>query len=251
MLPYNTPSRGGGIYLIRLSDSHFYGGRAQSFRVRWEQHYKALAKGEHRNLYMQSVYNKYGRFEPVILERHKTHTARVAAEQSWLDEHHGTEGCVNLSPHATGGNIVDWTEEMRKRHSEALMGQVRSPESLQRQAESWHKNPENRRKARRSADRNRLPKGYRASEAHRKANAEARRGKRLPETTKATMRDSQKRRRERESAEDREAVNKKIGAAMRGRVTINNGSVTRMVWPEEAADLLSSGWSRGKAKRPD
>lgn len=91
----------GGLYLIRLSDTHFYGGRALCFKTRWEEHLASL-QSNRANRWMQNVYNKFGRFEPEILailprEDH------IAAEQAWLDEHFRTPGCVNVSSYAYGG----------------------------------------------------------------------------------------------------------------------------------------------------
>jgi len=104
MLPYDTPPSGGGLYVIWLSDAHFYGGRAQSFKRRWETHFRKLQEGTHGNPRMQNVFNKYGRFEPQVLKKVHSKTGRIAAEQEWLDENQGGEGCVNISPWADGGN---------------------------------------------------------------------------------------------------------------------------------------------------
>ena len=38
--PDVTPE--GGIYVIRLSDSHYYGGRTGDFRKRWADHHRDL-----------------------------------------------------------------------------------------------------------------------------------------------------------------------------------------------------------------
>jgi hypothetical protein len=103
MLSYNTPPKGGGLYLIRLSDTHFYGGRARSFKVRWRQHLKALQEGSHENPHMQNVFLAHGRFEPQVLAKLKTCAERIPAEQKWLDEHINAPGCVNINPFATGG----------------------------------------------------------------------------------------------------------------------------------------------------
>lgn len=99
MLPDDTLL--GGLYLIRLSDTHFYGGRALCFKTRWDEHLANL-QSNRANRWMQNVYNKYGRFEPEILailpkEEH------IAAEQAWLDNNFGKPGCVNVSSYAYGG----------------------------------------------------------------------------------------------------------------------------------------------------
>lgn len=67
MLPYPTPPLGGGLYVIRLSDTHYYGGRTSDFRERWCEHYRLLRSGRHKNRHMQAVFNKYGVFVPEVL----------------------------------------------------------------------------------------------------------------------------------------------------------------------------------------
>lgn len=112
MLTYPTPS-GGGLYLIRLSDTHYYGGRARSFHRRWWRHLKGLQEGRHPNPHMQAVFSQHHRFEPVVLLESPNEAEAIAAEQAWLDEHLGKPGCVNLSPNALGGNSINWTKERR------------------------------------------------------------------------------------------------------------------------------------------
>ena len=144
----------------------------------------------------------------------------------------------------------DWTPEMREKHSEIHMGHVRSEESKRKQAKTIKNNPELMEKARASLARNGLKKGYKASEEHRRNIAEARRGSKVSPEGKANMSKAQQARRKREDPKRAAEIGKKIGDAMRGRVTINNGSVTRMVFPEEAASLLGNGeWVRGKLSR--
>ena len=47
MLPYLTPPKSGGVYVIRLSDTHHYGGRTKAFANRWSVHYRLLRDGKH------------------------------------------------------------------------------------------------------------------------------------------------------------------------------------------------------------
>jgi hypothetical protein len=92
----------GGLYIIRLSAKHFYGGRAVNFSKRWQQHLSALLSGDHPNPYMQSVFNLHGEFDPEVLEVLPPE-AQISAEQAWLDENLDHPGCVNLNPYASGG----------------------------------------------------------------------------------------------------------------------------------------------------
>lgn len=100
MLPNDT--RIGGLYIVRLSDTHYYGGRARDFKFRWRSHLRDLRAGHHENPRMQAVYNKYGRFEPEVL-RVLSPEEQESAEQEWLDANFRKPGCVNLSPFSVGG----------------------------------------------------------------------------------------------------------------------------------------------------
>jgi len=61
------PSRNGGLYVIWLSDTHYYGGRAKNFQARGDDHLRCLRQGYPENSRVQAVFNKYGRFEPTVL----------------------------------------------------------------------------------------------------------------------------------------------------------------------------------------
>lgn len=110
----------GGLYLIRLSSTHFYGGRAVDFRRRWKDHLAALQAGVHCNAYMQRVYDLHHQFEPEVLELLESDL--TAREQAWLDANFGSNGCVNLSPHAVGGG---------HKHSEEAKAKMRKPKSAE------------------------------------------------------------------------------------------------------------------------
>jgi predicted GIY-YIG superfamily endonuclease len=60
MLPHDTRTqsgaRKGGIYVIRLSDTHYYGGRTVDFKKRWADHHRKLRAGLHYNFRMQRVF---------------------------------------------------------------------------------------------------------------------------------------------------------------------------------------------------
>lgn len=101
MLPYPTPPSGGGLYVIRLSDTHYYGCRTMTFQGRWAFHYRRLVEGKHHNAYAQSVFNQHKRFEPEVLSVLPPQDQKEA-EQKWLDENFGKPGCVNLSCSSEG-----------------------------------------------------------------------------------------------------------------------------------------------------
>ena len=261
MRDHTPPS--GGLYLIWLSDEdepHYYGGRTTCYARRWRQHEAALEGGTHTNRRMQSTYNKYGVFR---VEAVPTDADLTEAEQVWLDEHHGKPRCVNLSPHACGGNHIEWTPERRKRRSERYMGHVRSEESIRRQIETFKSRPDLMEQARQSAARNRLPKGYKATPEHRANIAAAQQGKKqtpehiekraaahrgrknTPETL-VRMSESAKRRAAEQPTEHGVETRALISRQQKGRIWINDGTRNRRVFPAEAIPLLDCGWSRGR-----
>jgi hypothetical protein len=94
----------GGLYLIRLSPFHYYGGRSCDFEARWRRHLDLLLAGKHYNAYMQNVFNKHGTFDPEVLQELETLEEQTEAEQTWLEENFGSPGCLNLSGWAFGGS---------------------------------------------------------------------------------------------------------------------------------------------------
>jgi hypothetical protein len=260
LLPY-TPPPGGGLYIIWLSDTHYYGGRTKSFADRWGQHLAELQRGSHGNPRMQNVWNKYRRFEPQALKTCATREDRVAFEQAWLDKHFCKPDCVNLANHAHGGAFTDWTPEMLQRMSEAQTGKVRSKASIRKQVESWRQNPENAEKARRqirTASKCITPEGRaRAGEATRQRltgvkqspeTIEKRRKKHIgrkntPET-KRKMSESAKKRAVAQPTQHGSETRAKISAQQKGRVWINNGERNRRVFPSDIP--AEGGWVRGK-----
>jgi len=118
----------GGLYIVQLSDIHYYGGRATQFAGRWARHRRALEKGVHSNSYMQAVFNQYSRFEPQILHVLDTLDDMIAAETEWLSDHYGKDGCVNLNPFAHGGNGP---------HTEATKAKPRGPRHTEEQKRKW------------------------------------------------------------------------------------------------------------------
>ena len=130
--------RTGGLYRLVLSDVHYYVGRAQNFRARWQTHLRDLQKGTHYNPHMQHVYDLHHRFEPEITLNITSHTVRVGEEQVMLDTHFGQPGCVNISKNARSVG-PGWpkgrphSDETKRKISMGGMGRRQSPESKQRQ----------------------------------------------------------------------------------------------------------------------
>ena len=239
----HTPPEGGGLYLIWLSDSHYYGGRTTCYKRRWATHWRNLKRGTHENTRMQNTYNKYGVFRAEAVDVGDRDL--VEAEQEWLDEHFRTAGCMNISKSAAGGCTS------------------RSEESIRRQIETFKSRPDLMEQARQSAARNRLPKGYKATPEHRANNAAAQQGKKhtpehiekraaahrgrknTPETL-VRMSESAKRRAAEQPTEHGVETRALISRQQKGRIWINDGTRNRRVFPAEAIPLLDCGWSRGR-----
>lgn len=125
----------GGIYLIRLSDTHYYGGRASDFRVRWGNHLSALKAGRHPNPFMQNVFSKHRLFNASVLLEIQDESGRLRAEQEWLDANFGRAGCLNVSPSSERGSskgVKRATPETGKRISASLKGRPCSPETREK-----------------------------------------------------------------------------------------------------------------------
>ena len=245
--PDATPE--GGIYVIRLSDTHYYGGRTKNFRVRWAAHLRELREGRHNNRRMQRVFDRYGRFDPEVV-------AVLApdecpdAEQAWLDENFRKPGCVNLVASSRGG----------------MAGVGRTRESRAKQGATIRSRPDLLEKARASLARNRVfitKEGRRigimktaAKNRGRKQTPEqiARRvesitgRKNTPETIER-MRVSAKRRAAAVPTSHGDETRALISTQQRGRVWVNDGVVNRRVWPDEAGGLTAEGWVYGKVGR--
>ena len=113
------PRRQGGLYLIRLSDRHYYGGRAKCFQTRWAVHSRLFRENKHFNPHAQAVFNQHGRFDPEVLCILPVENQH-AAEQVWLDKNFDNSGCVNLSRSSDGVHAG-------YRHSEATRAKHRRP----------------------------------------------------------------------------------------------------------------------------
>jgi len=238
-VPYDyTEPRGGGLYIIWLSDTHYYGGRTRSYTRRWRSHLRQLQAGTHDNARMQNTFNKYGQFRPEVLCKLKP-SEHQEAEQEWLDANYRTAGCVNLSPYACGG-CDGHTEKTR-----AKMSKTRSTR------------PDLVRKARASLIRNTRPPGVPLTPTHREAistalsgrkqdpevvarRAESNRGQKRSEETRQRMSEAAKQRCVEHPLSHSEDTKALISRQQRGRVWINNGKKNRRVWPEEAETLVDS-----------
>ena len=123
----------GGLYIVWVSDTHYYGGRTKCFEGRWAEHLRLLKAGRHGNPRMQNVFNIHGRFEPEIVLRLEP-GSQIEAERAWLLENHRKPGCLNLSRHAHGAGEMSGTA--RDRLSRSKRRDILSAETLLRMSEA-------------------------------------------------------------------------------------------------------------------
>ena len=233
-------TREGGLYIIQLSDTHYYGGRARDFKGRWRAHLRELRAGVHDNPRMQAVYNIYGRFEPNVLRRLPDEELE-AAEQAWLDENFRKPGCVNLSPISTGG-CGGHTEETRRKMSATraarpdLVAKARAALAVNR----LHIDPRKMvAKAKMLSEGNR---GKKQSPESVEKRATANRGRKNTAETRSLMSESAKSRAVLHPTTHGEDTRALISEQQRGRVWINDGVRNQRVFPDD----VPAGWARGR-----
>jgi group I intron endonuclease len=238
------PSRKGGLYVIRLSDTHYYGGRAKNFRVRWKDHLRALREGRHDNSRVQATYNKYGRFEPTVFLSmcdDASDESRRGEEQKWLDKHFRKPGCLNLSPFSDGG-CSGHTEETRRKMSETrksrpdLLAQAR--ESLSRNR--VHLDPQ--KKIDQALKMCESHKGKKQSPEQIAKRVKAHLGRKNTPETRAQMSESAKRQAIAHPTSHGSETRALISIQQKGRVWVNNGLRNSRMFP----DSISVGWSVGR-----
>jgi GIY-YIG catalytic domain len=236
----------GGIYIIRLSDTHYYGGRTGNFKKRWADHHRELREGRHNNRRMQRVFDIHGRFEPEVVEV-LAPSECPDAEQDWLDANFRKPGCVNLVSSSRGG----------------MAGCKATPETIAKRVATFKSRPDLLEKARASIARNGIrftPEMIRCGVAASALKTKGRKQppeqvarrvasvtgrKNTPETIER-MRVSAKRRAEEMPTTHGADTRALISTQQRGREWVNDGTANRRVWPDEAAALVSAGWVRGK-----
>ena len=234
---------GGGVYVLWLSDSHYYGGRAKEFKTRWRNHLRDLRAGKHENPRVQAVFKKYGQFEPrvILALEDASFEALKDAEQKWLDEHFRKPGCMNLSPFADGGCAFR-SEETRRKMSATRASRPdlveKAQESLARN--QLHLDPEKKRARLLSMAAN--TKGKRQSPEHVSKRASANRGRKNTPETIAQMSESAKRRAFAHPTSHGSETRALISKQQRGRVWVNNGLRNSRMFP----DRISVGWSIGR-----
>jgi hypothetical protein len=245
--PSFSKVKGGGLYVLWLSDEHYYGGRTRRFRARWREHLKLLSEGTHENVRMQAVFDLNARFHPTILSRITDSSQRKVVEQAWIDENFRKPGCLNLS-HSSEGGCAFRSEETRAKMS---LTRAMRPDLVE--------------KARASLKENGRPfvKGMKHPAEHVRKNADAHRGKKqspdhiakrvaanlgrknTPETL-AQMSESAKRRAKEKPTVHSSGTKALISSQQKGRIWVHNGERNERIWPLDFPRYENEGFVRGK-----
>lgn len=203
----------GGLYLLWLSPTRYYGGRAQNFKRRWRSHKRDLLRGKHYNSRMQAVFNIYGQFD--ARGGCNGHTAATRAKMS-----------------ATRSSRPALVEGARR--SIALNRLHNDPQKMIDRALAL-------------AEKN---KGKKQTPEHIKKRAAAHRGRKNTEETRALMSESAKSRCFAHPTEHGPKTRALISQQQKGRIWINNGIQNQRLFPEEAQTFLDGVWERGRSKKP-
>lgn len=114
-----------GVYLIlnSINMKVYVGSATRSFKLRWNDHRRALRGGYHTNCHLQAAWNKYGEdvFDFSIIEVCLVDDC-VSREQHYIDAMDAFKSGYNRSP-TTGSTLgIEMSEEVRKKMSERMSG---------------------------------------------------------------------------------------------------------------------------------
>jgi group I intron endonuclease len=92
--------------IINIENAKFYIGSSIVVAARWRKHVRELRAGRHHCPHLQAAWNKYGEDSFVfrVVEVVDPASGLPAAEQRWLDEHHGKEHCYNFAKYVDNSN---------------------------------------------------------------------------------------------------------------------------------------------------
>lgn len=104
-----------GVYSIynKVNGKTYYGGAAQSFAIRWNEHIGDLETNKHRNIHLQRAWNKYGsKAFTFVIELICGPDECVFHEQQYLNWFwDGDNECYNINPRADTILGMTLTEE--------------------------------------------------------------------------------------------------------------------------------------------
>lgn len=136
-LVHPSDDKKSGIYIIRNSrDDRVYIGSSVSIKKRYQAHLNTLKRGEHRNPYLQSFFNKYGdilSFQ-VVEVCHKDRLLEL--EQAYIDSYDfDTElfNLVRLVVDACGTRGLRWSEESKNN----LKASLNSTSSIEKRRDNY------------------------------------------------------------------------------------------------------------------
>jgi group I intron endonuclease len=92
--------------IINIQNAKFYIGSSTVLAARWRKHTRDLRAGKHHCPHLQAAWNKYGEDSFVfrVVEVVPSPEQLPAAEQRWLDEHHGQKHCYNFAKYVDNSN---------------------------------------------------------------------------------------------------------------------------------------------------
>lgn len=113
-----------GIYSIKNTlNGNIYIGSTFKFQERWATHLSNLRAKRHVNKYLQNSFNKYGEalFTFHVLEEVYDSEKLLEREQYWMDF---LNPSYNICKEAGRPPVIEWTDEMRIKHSEYMRNRV-------------------------------------------------------------------------------------------------------------------------------
>jgi group I intron endonuclease len=92
--------------IINIQNAKFYIGSSTVLAARWRKHTRDLRANKHHCPHLQSAWNKYGEDSFVfrVVEVVEQQEQLPAAEQRWLNEHHGKAHCYNFAKYVDNSN---------------------------------------------------------------------------------------------------------------------------------------------------
>lgn len=97
-----------GIYkIINIVNNKFYMGSSKNIEERWAQHKRDLRRGDHHSIHLQRAWNMYGEsnFQFIVFQTCEE-SLLFPIEQKLLNEYKPWEVGYNVSPSASGGDLL-------------------------------------------------------------------------------------------------------------------------------------------------
>lgn len=138
-----------GIYIIKnIKNNKIYVGSSSDLKRREKYHFNMLLNNKHDNSYLQRSYNKYGResFIFEIIEYIDRKDNLLDKENYWIkyyDSNNRSCG-YNLRKYASSNLGIKWSEEVKKKISNSLLGEKNHNFGMHPSDEERRKISENR-----------------------------------------------------------------------------------------------------------